>query len=589
MHAVGDDAEDDDAITDYFWFPAWLDIVHQGGVATCCGLRSLDRTRGLGTPPEVTAKPFPLLPCSSLSLVRKQCTSMQSEEQRHNSVSMSVPVSVLNQVRRHHGDTELFDASLGQEDCVTSQKQRHKSAAMSMPASVINQLCRKHVGAGPSEPRTTWIPELPAQLGQEDRGEKSIIPSAEEATDNTPIWQQEEPVTSSRRDEEDLDHCEDAWVPWRSEVSTQQSSTYADSFAMHSDEGCKILLNGVMASEAVTGTICSGCTPESARRVVAGESAKDDLPSPAPVCHASPRPEDANLNCAEPKVKGLQRGVMCGLCAWLRTMSLRARRGHAQACDVTAVAIGPKFSLYKDFSLGETVGLGSFGRVLTARHSASGQIVAVKEMMFDSEAGHRALGEITLCEQLDHPRIVRYLGHEVVQGMPGKQGRLLLILGYCSGGSLESHLQTYGPLDIHLVAKYAKQLLEGLSYLHGQLPPVVHRDLKGANLLLTHDANLKISDFGCSKLLSFRDGLSGEHTVAGSLFWMAPEVLRGRFRLTPAVDIWSLGCCVLEMATAKKPWAERNFDNIICASRVIGSRMSFRLCRCIFLQKLRTY
>jgi len=99
---------------------------------------------------------------------------------------------------------------------------------------------------------------------------------------------------------------------------------------------------------------------------------------------------------------------------------------------------------------------------------------------------------------------------------------------------------------------------------------VVHRDLKCANLFFTHDADFKIADFGCSKWPASGDVLrEAEHTAVGTLFWMAPELLRGRFQLTTSVDIWSLGCCLLEMATGRPLWAERQFDNIKAACRVI--------------------
>jgi len=181
--------------------------------------------------------------------------------------------------------------------------------------------------------------------------------------------------------------------------------------------------------------------------------------------------------------------------------------------------------------------------------------------------------ELQLCEHLRHDRVVRYFGHEYAANeCKAASQRLFIFLEYCSGGSVASHLRTYGPLDEPLLAKYAKQLLEGLLYLHSLTPPVVHRDLKCANLLLTHDANVKIADFGCSKWLMDTDGSNGEegkNSMVGSVFWTAPEVLSGRGILTITSDYWSFGCCVLEMATAKHPWSEHQFDNVFQACRVI--------------------
>jgi serine/threonine protein kinase len=177
--------------------------------------------------------------------------------------------------------------------------------------------------------------------------------------------------------------------------------------------------------------------------------------------------------------------------------------------------------------------------------------------------------ELRLCEQLCHGRVVRYFGHEYTSGEGDgttTSDRLFIFLEYCQGGSIASHLRTYGPLEEPLLAKYAQQLLEGLAYLHHLTPPVVHRDLKCANLLLTHDANVKIADFGCSKWLCHDQG---KDSMVGSVFWTAPEVLRGGCDLAVSADYWSFGCCVLEMATAIHPWSEHKFDNILHACRLI--------------------
>jgi len=300
--------------------------------------------------------------------------------------------------------------------------------------------------------------------------------------------------------------------------------------------------------------------------------------------HASSQsPHDANefqktyshvrKSSPTPRRSGKWRQVFSSFRGWIPSMPAASVRKNRRVRQHAGLELSQGFSLSKDFRLGETIGLGSYGRVFTARHSASGQIVAVKEMVInqsDSEAG-RLAREISICEQLDHPRIVRYLGHEFVWSLTGGPQRVLLVLEYCTGGSVALHLSNYGPLEVHLMSKYAQQLLEGLCYLHSQSPPIVHRDLKCANLLLTHVPDLKISDFGCSKCLASSDLLSeGGHTVVGTMFWMAPEVLRSNYNLTTRVDIWSLGCCMIEMATASKPWSERNFDNIFSAYRTIA-------------------
>lgn len=217
------------------------------------------------------------------------------------------------------------------------------------------------------------------------------------------------------------------------------------------------------------------------------------------------------------------------------------------------MTIGPakggssQLRLARDFQRGAMLGAGSFGCVFAARHVSTGEIVAVKEMFLDrGSVSNEARGarlvrltrELRLCEQLEHPRIVRYMGHEFVIGAQGGPERVYLFLEYCSGGSLAAQLRTFGALNELLLRKYTAQLVEGLIYLHSRSPPVVHRDLKCANLLLTHGADVKITDFGCSKWLSGSDAvLEAEHSVVGSVFWMAPELLRGKPRLATCSDV----------------------------------------------------
>eukprot|EP00930_Biecheleria_cincta_P033186 TRINITY_DN22984_c0_g1_i1.p1 TRINITY_DN22984_c0_g1~~TRINITY_DN22984_c0_g1_i1.p1 ORF type:complete len:644 (-),score=124.02 TRINITY_DN22984_c0_g1_i1:57-1880(-) len=250
-------------------------------------------------------------------------------------------------------------------------------------------------------------------------------------------------------------------------------------------------------------------------------------------------------------------------------------RGRTPASSVQR----SQLRLSVDFQRGDLLGAGSYGCVFAARRNTSGELVAVKEMLLDrvpqsgQERGDRLVKltrELRLCEQLEHPYIVRYLGHEFVMGSQGGPEKLHLFLEYCSGGCLAAQLRTYGPLREELIRKYTQQLVTGLAYLHSRSPPVVHRDLKCANVLLTHNGDAKLSDFGCSKLLSPNETVL-ENSVAGSIFWMAPELLKGKGKLTTSADVWSLGCCVLEMATGAAPWSERRFDNILQACHVIAN------------------
>jgi serine/threonine protein kinase len=161
---------------------------------------------------------------------------------------------------------------------------------------------------------------------------------------------------------------------------------------------------------------------------------------------------------------------------------------------------------------------------------------------------------------LRHKHIVAYLGHEVANH------RLHIYLEYVPGGSLRRMVNEFGPLEAPLLVKATRGMLKGLNYLHRLNPPVVHRDLKGANVLLDLDFCVKLADFGCSKC----DNLSKSFSTVGSVHWVAPEVLQqvGHGRRG---DIWSLGCVIIEIATAADPWGPDTFDNIMQAMYVIAS------------------
>jgi len=124
----------------------------------------------------------------------------------------------------------------------------------------------------------------------------------------------------------------------------------------------------------------------------------------------------------------------------------------------------------------------------------------------------------------------------------------------------------FGPLEGLLLAKAARGMLKGLNYLHKCNPPVVHRDLKGANVLIDLEFCVKLADFGCSKC----DAMSRSFSKVGSIHWVAPEVLQDAGHGRRA-DIWSLGCVILEIATASDPWGTGAFDNMMQAMVVIAT------------------
>ncbi|ELU01774.1 hypothetical protein CAPTEDRAFT_222203 [Capitella teleta] len=122
---------------------------------------------------------------------------------------------------------------------------------------------------------------------------------------------------------------------------------------------------------------------------------------------------------------------------------------------------------------------------------------------------------------------------------------------YMPGGSIKDHISKHGKLTETLTRKYTAQMLDGLCYLHALM--IVHRDIKGANILRDHYGNVKLGDFGASKRL--QTICTAAHTVTGTPYWMSPEVVNGEGYGRKA-DVWSLGCTTVEMLSGHHPWHE---------------------------------
>ncbi|KAG8659179.1 hypothetical protein MANES_02G020500v8 [Manihot esculenta] len=198
---------------------------------------------------------------------------------------------------------------------------------------------------------------------------------------------------------------------------------------------------------------------------------------------------------------------------------------------------------------GRLLGRGTFGHVYLGFNS--GEMCAMKEVTLfaddprSKESAQQLGQEIALLSRLRHPNIVQYYGSETVDD------KLYIYLEYVSGGSIYKLLQEYGQFGEIAIRNYTQQILSGLDYLHAK--NTVHRDIKGANILVDPSGRVKLADFGMAKHIT---GQSCPLSFKGSPYWMAPEVIRNSNGCNLAVDIWSLGCTVLEMATTKPPWSQ---------------------------------
>ncbi|KAG9135557.1 hypothetical protein Leryth_002298 [Lithospermum erythrorhizon] len=187
----------------------------------------------------------------------------------------------------------------------------------------------------------------------------------------------------------------------------------------------------------------------------------------------------------------------------------------------------------------------------------SGELLAVKEVSIASHSASREKTqahireleeEVNLLKNLSHPNIVRYLG------TAREEESLNILLEFVPGGSISSLLGKFGSFPESVIRMYTKQLLLGLEYLHKN--GIMHRDIKGANILVDNKGCIKLADFGASKKVVELATMTGAKSMKGTPYWMAPEVILQTGHSFSA-DIWSVGCTIIEMATGKPPWSEQ--------------------------------
>ncbi|XP_042005676.1 MAP3K epsilon protein kinase 1-like [Salvia splendens] len=218
------------------------------------------------------------------------------------------------------------------------------------------------------------------------------------------------------------------------------------------------------------------------------------------------------------------------------------------ARQMTSSAFHKSKTLDNKYMLGDEIGKGAYGRVYKGLDLENGDFVAIKQVSLENIAQEDLniiMQEIDLLKNLNHKNIVKYLGSLKTKS------HLHIILEYVENGSLANIIKPnkFGPFPESLVAVYIAQVLEGLVYLHEQ--GVIHRDIKGANILTTKEGLVKLADFGVATKLTEAD--VNTHSVVGTPYWMAPEVIE-MSGVCAASDIWSVGCTVIELLTCVPPY-----------------------------------
>ena len=205
---------------------------------------------------------------------------------------------------------------------------------------------------------------------------------------------------------------------------------------------------------------------------------------------------------------------------------------------------------------GEAIGRGSFGEVYKAMND-KGKLFAVKQLNMAGKQNEveDLLREIETMKELEHPNIVAYVGACVDED----KGFVYIFQEWVPGGSVAHLLKNFGTFDIGTIRSYTRQILHGLVYLHEN--GIVHRDIKGGNVLVDDTGTVKLADFGASTKLNFGK-TQNTTTVKGTPYFMAPETLSDS-KYGRKGDIWAVGCTIIQMLTGDPPWKDCNLQNLV--------------------------
>ncbi|CAG9860390.1 unnamed protein product [Phyllotreta striolata] len=207
------------------------------------------------------------------------------------------------------------------------------------------------------------------------------------------------------------------------------------------------------------------------------------------------------------------------------------------------------------YVLGQTLGVGTFGKVKIGEHQLTGHKVAVKILNRQKIKSLDVVGkirrEIQNLKLFRHPHIIKL--YQVISTPTD----IFMIMEYVSGGELFEYIVKHGKLQEHEARRFFQQIISGVDYCHRHM--IVHRDLKPENLLLDHNMHVKIADFGLSNMMTDGEFL---RTSCGSPNYAAPEVISGKLYAGPEVDIWSCGVILYALLCGTLPFDDEHVPSL---------------------------
>ena len=208
------------------------------------------------------------------------------------------------------------------------------------------------------------------------------------------------------------------------------------------------------------------------------------------------------------------------------------------------------YDKYDNYFKIEKIGIGGGGNpVYIVKNLTNGKKLALKKVIINKDSNEEiqsCINEINIFKQLNHPYLIKYEDSFLYKN------KICIVMEYANDKDLETKIKNYKlkkeKISEDLIWKYFLQIISGISYLHSN--KIIHRDIKGQNILLSND-NVKIGDFGVSKKMDNTNEFA--NTSLGTPFFLSPEICRGKpYNLKS--DNWMIGCVLFELMTLELPF-----------------------------------